>query len=354
MREYGSEHPAVLLPDGYFENLERFGREMTYLRTGREALLYASCNCKPAQDATILCPAYSCWSMIAPFEYSGWTIVYYRLNEDLTIDEAYLEKLLKSYTPEAVLTMNFYGSAPTQNAVSLVKAFDERITVIEDFSHCTFCLDRIFNEQVDYYVTSIRKSIGVCDGALVLSKKPTDKGFIEAEAPEFGELRLGAQRQKGRYAITKLFSEKNAFLSDLRQGEEMIDRLDQVHPMSEISAKMLATINGEEIAFARRENMRHLWSLLNGSVKMVPGLEKSFSGAPFSLPILVENRDQVQKELAAAGVYAPVLWPVSEEARKVCSVSAMMADKMLSLPLDQRYDYEDIEDIARILLSVLK
>ena len=62
----------------------------------------------------------------------------------------------------------------------------------------------------------------------------------------------------------------------------------------------------------------------------------------------------MHKELAAAGVYAPVLWPVSEEARKVCSVSAMMADKMLSLPIDQRYDYEDIEDIARILLSVLK
>ena len=352
MREFGSEYPAVLLPDGYFERLSRLGREMTYLRTGREALLYASCNCKPGKEAVILCPAYSCWSMIAPFELTGWTIVYYRLNEDLTINEEHLNIQLNACKPAAILTMNFYGSASTQGAIAKVKAFNDKITVIEDFSHCTFCMDHIFNEDVDYYVTSIRKSIGVCDGALVLSKKPTNKGYIANAASEFGELRREAQILKGRYAITKLFSEKSSFLSDLRQGEAMIDNIDEVHPISEISIRMLETINGDEIAFARRENMRHLWSLLNGKVRMVPGLERSFSGAPFSLPILVDDRDEVQKRLAASGVYAPVLWPISEDARLACPVSASMADHMLSLPIDQRYDYDDIEDIARIVLII--
>ena len=107
MREFGSEHPAVLLPDGYFETFNQYGREKTYLRNGREALLYASCNCKPGKEAIILGPAYSCWSMTAPFEFSGWTIVYYRLNEDLTIDETYLDVLLRGCRPDAILTMNF-------------------------------------------------------------------------------------------------------------------------------------------------------------------------------------------------------------------------------------------------------
>ena len=114
---------------------------------------------------------------------------------------------------------------------------------------------------------------------------------------------------------------------------------------------MMESINCEAIAFARRENMKHLWGLLNGKVKMIPGLERSFDGAPFSLPILVESRDAVQKELAGKGVYAPVLWPASEEARKVCEVSANVADHMLSLPIDQRYNWDDIEDIARIVLE---
>lgn len=354
MREYGSEHPSIQLPDGYFEGLKKFGRELTYLRTGREALMYASRNCKPGKEAVILCPAYCCWSMTAPFEFTGWTIVYYRLNKDLTIDEDYLDTLLRGCRSDAILTMNFYGGADTRSAITKVKAFNDKIAVIEDFSHCTFCLEKIFNEQVDYYITSIRKSIGVCDGALVLSKKPTNKHYIGIEAPDFGTLRYGAQKMKGRYAFSKSLDDKDVFLSELRHGEEMIDKLDGVHPISDISEKMIASINGEEIAFVRRENMKHLWILLNGKVKMIPGLERSFDGAPFSLPILVDNRDVVQKQLAQKGVYAPVLWPIDGNARKTCEISACMSDHMLSIPIDQRYNYDDIEDIASIILSALK
>ena len=354
MREYGSEYPSIQLPDGYFEGLKKYGRELTYIRTGREALMYASCNCKPGKEAVILCPAYCCWSMTAPFEFTGWTVVYYRLNEDLTIDETYLEGLLRGCKPDAILTMIFYGSADTRAAIARVKAYNEKITVIEDFSHCTFCLDKIFNEQVEYYVTSVRKSIGVCDGALVLSKKPTNKHYIGAEAPDFATLRKGAQNMKGRYVFSKSLNDKDVFLSELRQGEEMIDKLDGVHPISEISERMIASINGEDIAFARRENMKHLWTLLNGKIKMIHGLERSFDGAPFSLPILVENRDTVQRLLAQKGVYAPVLWPIDEKARKTCEVSAYVSDHMLSIPIDQRYNYDDIEDIASIVLSTCK
>ena len=117
--------------------------------------------------------------------------------------------------------------------------------------------------------------------------------------------------------------------------------------------KMLEAINGEEIAFARRENMKHLWNLLQSEIKMIPGLERSFRGAPFSLPILVDNRDEVQKELAKKGVYAPVLWPIDEQARRVCEVSSYVSDHMLSLPIDQRNDWDDIEDISRIVLETI-
>ena len=39
MREYGSEHPAIVLPDRYFEKLSELRREVLFLRSGREALL---------------------------------------------------------------------------------------------------------------------------------------------------------------------------------------------------------------------------------------------------------------------------------------------------------------------------
>lgn len=354
MREYGSEQPAIVLPDGYFESLKELDREITYLRSGREALLYASCNCNPTHEATILFPAYCCWSMSAPFEKSGWEVIYYRLHEDLTIDEDYLEQLLKNYKPEAILTMNFYGSASTASAIAKVKAFDENITVIEDFSHCTFCLKKIFIEQVDFYVSSIRKSVGVCDGAIVLSKKHCNSLCIQAEQADFADKRFVAQTEKGRYSFSKDQDAKSEFLGTIRECEGIINEFNAVRPISERAKQMLILINGEEIAYSRRQNMKHLWSLLNGKVKMVPGLERSFEGAPFSLPILVDVQDAVQRKLAQNGIYAPLLWPICEEARKVCEVSAYISDHMLSIPIDQRYTWDDMEEMAEKIIECVK
>ena len=250
----------------------------------------------------------------------------------------------------------------------LVKAFDETIQVIEDFSHCTFCLKNIFNEQVDYYVSSIRKSIGVCDGAVILSKKPMKKEYIQRELADFADKRFVAQSEKKRYTWSKDQEMKQTFLAKIRECEGLIDEFSAVHPISEYAKKMLAMVNGEEIAFARRENMRHLWSRLhemavqkgaNGSVKfrMVPGLERSFEkegSSPFSLPILVEKRDEVQSAMAKRGVYTQWLWPLCDEAVSICHVSKEMNDKMLSVPIDQRYSWDDIEDIADIICDVVK
>ncbi len=350
MREFGSEQPAIILPDGYFEKLSDLGREITYLRSGREALLYASCNCKPEKEAFILFPAYCCWSMSAPFEKSGWKVVYYRLHEDLIIDEEYLEYLLKTFKPKAVLTMNFYGSATTASAIAKVKAFDENITVIEDFSHCTFCLKKIFNEQVDFYVSSIRKSLGVCDGSIVLSKKKCNTSYIQSEQSEFAYKRFVAQTEKGRYSFSKDQEAKSKFLFTIRECESIINEFNAVYPISENAKQMLKLINSEEIAFARQQNMKHLLSLLNGKVNIVPGLERSFDGAPFSLPILVDDQDAAQKKLVQNGIYVPILWPISDEARKICKNSTYVSEHMLSIPIDQRYTWDDMEEMAETIM----
>lgn len=354
MREYGSEHPAIVLPDGYFDRLNNLEREVTYLRSGREALLLSAIAACDAKEKTILFPAYCCWSMCAPFEKAGWNVVYYRLNEDLTVNTDYLNKLLMTYKPQAFLTMNFFGSACTDEAISMVKKHDNSIIVIEDFSHCTFSIRRIFNEQVDIYVSSIRKSVGVCDGAVILSKGSMPLQYIQEEIKDFADKRYKAQSEKGRYSWCKDQNLKQRFLGIIRECEGVLNEFNAVRPISERAKKMLAMLNGDEIAYARKENMKHLWTLLNGNVKMVPGLERCFEGAPFSLPILVENRDEVQSKLAQRGVYTQLLWPISQKAQSICFVSKMMNDKMLSVPIDQRYSWDDIEDVAKIIFEVLK
>ena len=352
MREFGSEHPAIMLPDGYFDSLGNIGREVIYLRSGREALLAVALDCKNQDNPILLMPAYCCWSMSAPFEKAGWKVVYYRLNHNLSVDISYMNMLLKEFHPEAVLTMNFFGIASTHQVVTRIKEFDSNITVIEDFSHCTFSIKDIFDERVDYYVSSIRKTIGVCDGSIILSREKLDVQ-VYPYTEEFSDSRLNAQTLKGQYAFSRSDEDKSIFLSMLRNGEDTLNHFDAVHAISPTATKMLGLINGESIAYARRENMKHLVSLLSGKVRMPENISLSFEGAPFSLPIIVNDQARIQKKLAENGVYAAVLWPLSDEAGKVCENSLYFSEHMLSIPIDQRYSWDDIQDMANIILKVV-
>ena len=353
MREYGSEHPAVLLPDGYFKSFEKYGH-CTWLRSGREALHLVALNLNAEKNLpVVLIPAYCCHSMVDPFEKAGWKVAYYRLNEDLTVDLEYLTNLLVTVRPKAVLTMNFYGSASTGDAVAVIKNGCPECKVIEDFSHCTFSLPEIFDKQVDYYVTSIRKSVGVCDGSVIISKASLDESVVEDNETGFMTARRDCQKLKAEYAYTQDAAQKNIFFPELRRQEGELDNFSGVHRISKTGMEMLAVLNGESIRYARQKNMAHILDLLGGKVDSVPEIERCLNGAPFSLPILVKSRDEVQQKLAKRGVYAPVLWPICGEARAVCPVSARMADEMLSIPMDQRYNWDDIEDIAKIVLETI-
>lgn len=351
MREYGSEHSAVILPDGYFESFKELGH-CTWLRSGREALHLVALNEKGTENQpVVLMPAYCCHSMVDPFVKAGWGVVYYPISDDLTVDVQVLYMLLTSKQPRAILTMHFFGSASTKLAIETVKTVAPDCICIEDFSHCTFSLRNIFNSDVDYYVSSIRKSVGVCDGSIIISKQPLDEHYVLEVETDFSVTRRDVQTIKSRYGYTHDGGSKTAFLTQLRMKETDLDNFEGVHRISVCAKRQLESLNGREITFARRINMKHIHERLNGKVKSVPGIERCFNGAPFSYPILVDDRDDIQQKLAKKGVYAPVLWPISDEARATCNVSAKMADKMLSIPVDQRYNYDDIEDIASIVIS---
>ena len=352
MREFGSEFPAVLLSDGYFASFEKHGH-CTWIRSGREALFLIALSVKPETFSPILLmPAYCCNSMSDPFSKAGWTVEYYSLKDDLSADLDSLAKMMNDLHPAAALTMNYFGCASTWETVACIKSISPACLVVEDFSHCTFSFEQIVNPDVDYYVSSIRKSVGICDGAVIVSHCPIDESLIVGRETDFVRKRMENQRLKGLYSFTKSPEQKEQFYPGLKFQEVVLDHFTEVHRISDEGMEMLTCLNGEQIRYARQKNMEHLLSALGGKIETVPGIEECLSGAPFSMPILVDDRDMVQRQMANRGVYAPVLWPICDAARSVCPVSAKMADRMLSLPVDQRYDFDDIDDIARIVIAI--
>ena len=112
VKEYGYEYDAELDKD-LFErtfNKNSFGFiDGAYaLRSGRDAIKTIAREFKPC---VVLLPALSCDSMILPFRMYGHKIVFYKYNDDLSIDLSNLHHLSQESKNETILFlyMDYFG-----------------------------------------------------------------------------------------------------------------------------------------------------------------------------------------------------------------------------------------------------
>lgn len=353
-REFGSAFPLEEVPDNYFMKLEQQFKNHAYLTTGRGALMLVGQSIQTS-NKHIYIPAYSCESMVKPFKDCGWKVDYYQLNPNLTISEKFVKDVAKAEEKGfAVLAMNYFGVAGTRPMVDKLKVQRPDIIIVEDFTHCLFNLNGIYNEKVDYYVGSIRKLLGVADGAIVLTNLSLNEPKEGVES-SFVTKRLRALKEKADYTTEKTEAKKEEFRGLLAEAEHEIDENISTERMSGRSKQVLDALSVGGAFLRRRTNLQHLYDI----VKDVDGIifpfpeEVSLDNAYFMLPILVSKRDEVQRAFAQQGLYTQLLWPLSEEAREACPVAVKMEHEMLAIPIDQRYDYDDIEDIGHIIKSVL-
>ena len=70
---------------------------------------------------------------------------------------------------------------------------------------------------------------------------------------------------------------------------------------------------------------------------------------PLYFPILVDNRVQWQDLLADNDIYAPVVWPKADHCPDIDDNSQMIYDKILCIPIDQRYGIDDMDRIVKVI-----
>ena len=350
MREFGSEFEIGYLPDHYFSQLAKLLPSHAYTRSGREAIGLAIAGIEPGMA---LLPAYCCWSMALPFEAAGWTVNYYPLNQDLSVKIPQLVKAVKELNPQTVLVMDYYGYAPTGDAVKAIKDVDESIMIIEDFTQCLLSLPEIYNPGVDCYVASIRKSLGVPDGGVVLSKRELNVSLLSKERTAFVEHHIDAGRKKKCYTYSADASDKQNF-RELQAAAGAEIKAD--YHLYEISSEAMAIIDHtdvETVKFARKNNYEHLYNLVKGNPNFKVLFAPGENPAPFMFIVNSPQRDALQSALAKQGVFCQVIWPLTDEAKTICPVSKWMEETMLAIPIDQRYNYDDIEEMGNRFNSVV-
>lgn len=350
MREFGSEFEIEYLPDNYFRQLSQSIPSHAFTRSGREAIGMAIAGIKPG---VALLPAYCCWSMVLPFEAAGWIVAYYPLNEDLSVKIPQLVTTVKELKPQVVLVMDYYGFAPTVAAVNAIKDIDKNIIVIEDFTQCLFSLSEKINPSVDCYVASIRKSLGVPDGGVVFSKKELNLNLLSEERTAFVEQHVEAGIKKKCYTYSAEASDKQIFRELQSAAGAEIKADYHLYKISPEAKSILENTDVNTVKFARKKNYEHLYSLLKDNPHFNILFPPGDNPAPFMLIIKSLQRDALQTAFAKKNVFCQVIWPLKDAAKEICPISKEMEETMLAIPIDQRYNYDDIEEIGQRINSVV-
>lgn len=338
--------------EGYKRNKLAAGEKITLWVDGRTAIAAALCDIeKRFTDVKKICllPSYTCDTVIIPFVKRGWDIIYYDIKKDLTVDENYFLDLLEKNNPSVLLVHSYYGVDMMRSVHSTINKMrrNNGLIYIEDMTQSIFLTERKLS-QADYIVGSIRKWLEVSDGGFCISKESMDNGASKAFV-EYLHIKREAQSKKHKYLMGD-FEDKNEFLNENRQAEQMLYSVRELYCMSNQSRHCLQRTDWSSIGAVRNENMRVLDEGI-ASLRICEKVIKFESDSvPLYYPIYVKDRDKVQQYLQQHDVFAPVLWPIPREINaKLSKDVRYIYDHLLAIPCDHRYDKKDMNRIINVL-----
>lgn len=283
----------------------------------------------------VLLPDYLCSSVLVPVKALGLEFAFYQIDENLDLEQDNLSKLYKGGT--AILLINYFGLKNLEKQIKTIRNIDEKAIIIEDDVQAYYEFLKPLGD-VDFKFTSLRKTFAIPDGGLVKTKhnmpvvdKPNTFGQYKAAAALLKSMREGN------------FNDK-IYLEMFEKGESLIDEEIECG-MSRIAEKLYCFVNDEHVKVRRLNNARYLLDELK-KIGAKPILPLNDDHVPLFIPIKLENRDVVRKAMFQKEIFCPVHWPLEGLDLQRGKV---MAEKELSLIIDQRYGRKEMDEIIAVL-----
>lgn len=179
--------------------------------------------------------------------------------------------------------------------------------------------------------TSLRKWLEL-DLAVVFSPYSSEEIIVEPST--YFTLKKDGERLKRKWKDGILKEE--SYLDTFAAAEKSL----YTPTISFQSTDELNQYNWEAIYEKRRENSQILIDFLQSEKIQLIGSSELF------IMIQIKNRDKVRSYLAQRGIFAPIHW--------LDSADNELAQNLLSLPIDQRYDAEDMQHIVNTLADAIQ
>lgn len=177
-----------------------------------------------------------------------------------------------------------------------------------------------------------RKFFGVADGAVLY----TDK-LLEIEEQDQSYSRMNFLL--GRYERTA-----GEFYQEYVDNNHLFNA-EPIKKMSKLTENLLHGVDYQLVKRKRTTNFLYLHSML----KHINQLDLIIPEGAFMYPLLIENGMDIRKKLQKNKIFVPTLWPAVFNHCEKFEIEYIMAQNILPLPVDQRYNIEDMEYIVKMI-----
>lgn len=332
----GGEFPISIADLMKAQNFNKVNDGTYHYASGRAALYQILKYLKEQQGITsVLLPNYLCDTILVPIRKLKLKFQFFLLNDKLELEEDVFRKVYSKNA--AILLINYFGLQDLSQQIAFIRYIDINAIIIEDDVQAYYEFKKPLGD-VAFKYTSLRKTFAISDGGLVKTEhtlpvidKPNTFGQYKTAAALMKAMRDGKFDDSVYLDISKI------------GGSKIDDELDC--SMSLVSEHLYAYLDEENVKSRRQKNAKYLAEKLSEK-DIPPLLPINENKVPLFVPIWLENRDEVRKQMLQHEIFCPVHWPlVGMKVQK----GAEMAAHELSLIVDQRYGCIDMDKIIKFL-----
>lgn len=317
---------------GYFELADREA-EGNYpvngvrLNTSRNALEYII-RCLPDCKHVYL-PLYTCEAVIEPFKrLPDVGFSFYHINNKFEIaDEINLQD------GEYLIANNYFGLKDTYIA-KLAKQYGDRLIV--DNAQSLFA-PVLPNIKAAY---SARKYVGVADGGFAVGVSDLDAFNYDLDDASKHDSHLLIRKEQGAEAGFK----------DYQQNEGMLDN-QPIRRMAYQTQDILTHIDYENVIAKRRANFEYLHKPLGSHNQLVLPELDTFA-CPMVYPFIGRIDVDLRSKLITNKIFVARYWPNVIDWAKPDDLEHTLTTRLIPLPIDQRYNKEDMDRIIEIIQNI--
>ena len=307
---------------GYLE-LDRYHLPMLHedaiaLNCGRNCLAYLI---QKKGIKRIWIPKFLCASVSDVCRREGCEVCYYSIGIDFTP--------ILAPTDDWVYLVNYYGQVNNDRIREYKNKYPNLIVdnVQAYYQPPVEGIDTIY---------TCRKYFGVSDGA-----------FLYTDA-ELKELEQDESFERVKFLLGRFERTASEFYSDFVSKEEEFSNF-PVKKMSKLTDNLLHGIDYKVVKDKRTEN----FSYLHTNLKDMNELNLSIPDGAYMYPLYIKKGCEIRKKLQAKKIYVPTLWP---DVFNLCGENELeydMAKNILPIPVDQRYDIEDMEYMIKKVEEII-